>query len=89
MTATVIGLFCPLAVLHAGQSLPLTPAGDALVMYTDGVTEANDAEGEEFGEKRLVETVRQNSGKAYPSELIRWRFRMRCKNSALANSLMI
>ncbi len=66
-TATVIGLF--LDWQCCTQTITL-PAGDVLVMYTDGVTEANDAEGEEFGEKRLVETVRQNSGKA-PSELIR------------------
>ncbi len=35
---------------------------DVLVMYSDGVTEATNAEGEEFGEDRLLEVVRR-SGK--------------------------
>ncbi|HKO04278.1 MAG TPA: SpoIIE family protein phosphatase, partial [Candidatus Acidoferrales bacterium] len=54
-TATVLGMFldwdCQVVetVLHPG---------DILVMYTDGVTEAANASGEEFGEKRLLEVVR-------------------------------
>jgi sigma-B regulation protein RsbU (phosphoserine phosphatase) len=32
--------------------------GDRLVLYTDGVTEARNPEGDEFGEQRLVETIR-------------------------------
>ena len=32
-------------------------AGDTLVLYTDGVTEAENAEGEQFGESRLAETM--------------------------------
>ncbi|HKM91144.1 MAG TPA: SpoIIE family protein phosphatase [Candidatus Acidoferrales bacterium] len=54
-TATVLGMFrdwdCQVVetVLHPG---------DILVMYTDGVTEAPNAEGEEFGEKRLLESMR-------------------------------
>ena len=39
------------------RRITLAP-GDLLVIYTDGVTEATDAAGEEFGEARLVETVR-------------------------------
>jgi PAS domain S-box-containing protein len=34
--------------------------GDILVIYTDGVQEASNATGEEFGVARLVETVRAN-----------------------------
>jgi serine phosphatase RsbU (regulator of sigma subunit) len=34
-------------------------------LYTDGVTESFDASGEEFGEQRLVEALRQN--KAMPA----------------------
>ena len=31
--------------------------GDALVLYTDGVTDALDADGEEFGEQRLFDVI--------------------------------
>ncbi|MGB4853789.1 MAG: SpoIIE family protein phosphatase, partial [Ignavibacteria bacterium] len=30
---------------------------DVIVFYTDGVTEANDSEGMEFGEKRLYDII--------------------------------
>jgi sigma-B regulation protein RsbU (phosphoserine phosphatase) len=33
-------------------------AGDRLVFFTDGITEAESPEGEEFGDERLVETIR-------------------------------
>ncbi len=55
-TGTVLGLFkewdCPAA------ECPFY-AGDTLVLYTDGVTESFNAEGEEFGEQRLVEALQQ------------------------------
>jgi sigma-B regulation protein RsbU (phosphoserine phosphatase) len=35
--------------------------GDLLVMYTDGLTEETNAEGEFFGERRLEETVQLSS----------------------------
>jgi sigma-B regulation protein RsbU (phosphoserine phosphatase) len=35
--------------------------GDSLFVYTDGVTEATNAEEELFGEDRLVETLNRNS----------------------------
>lgn len=35
--------------------------GDSLVLYTDGVTEAMDPDGNEFGEKKLTEILRNNS----------------------------
>jgi len=54
-TSTVIGLFPNWQCIT--RRITLAP-GDLLVVYTDGVTEANDAAGEEFGEARLVETVR-------------------------------
>ena len=40
------------------EEVQLRP-GDAIVLYTDGVLEARNAEGEEFGEPRLAETARQ------------------------------
>lgn len=42
------------------QSITLAP-GDALVIYTDGITEAFSPDGELFGEARLAETARQSA----------------------------
>ena len=56
-TCTVMGLFedwhCEIA------DVQLAP-GDMLVLYTDGVTEAANADGEEFGESRLLATLGSN-----------------------------
>jgi sigma-B regulation protein RsbU (phosphoserine phosphatase) len=35
--------------------------GDTLVLYTDGITEAENADGEEFGVSRLLDTLRSHS----------------------------
>jgi phosphoserine phosphatase RsbU/P len=37
-------------------------AGDRLLLFTDGLTEANNDGGEEFGEERLIDTAMQNRG---------------------------
>jgi sigma-B regulation protein RsbU (phosphoserine phosphatase) len=37
-------------------------AGDTMVLYTDGVTEATNKRDEEFGKERLEEVVRQSAG---------------------------
>ena len=54
-TATVLGLFtnwnCEVKKVAVGP-------GDVLVIYTDGVTEAPNQAGEEFGESRLQQIVR-------------------------------
>jgi serine phosphatase RsbU (regulator of sigma subunit)/catechol 2,3-dioxygenase-like lactoylglutathione lyase family enzyme len=56
-TGTVLGLFkewqsqtmeCPLS------------SGDVLALYTDGVTESFNPDGEEFGEERLVDSLRHH-----------------------------
>jgi sigma-B regulation protein RsbU (phosphoserine phosphatase) len=56
--STVIGLFPDWECVT--RHITLAP-GDLLVVYTDGVTEATDASDNEFGEARLIETVRAHS----------------------------
>jgi serine phosphatase RsbU (regulator of sigma subunit) len=60
-TSTVLGLFkdwdcftdeCPMA------------CGDTLALYTDGITEAFNEAGEEFGEQRLIESLWRHGDKA-------------------------
>jgi phosphoserine phosphatase RsbU/P len=57
-TCTVMGLFedwrCEIAEVR------LSP-GDTLVLYTDGITEATNADGEEFGESHLLDTLGKHS----------------------------
>ena len=57
-TCTVMGLFedwqCEIAEVE------LAP-GDALVLYTDGITEAENADGEQFGASRLLATLESQS----------------------------
>jgi len=44
------------------ESVELAP-GDSLVLYTDGVTEAQNARGDFFDEERLLETLEQGTGR--------------------------
>jgi sigma-B regulation protein RsbU (phosphoserine phosphatase) len=37
---------------------------DILLLYTDGVTEAFDSNGEQFGQARLAEVIRQNGNQS-------------------------
>ena len=65
-----VGLFefAPYSV----DSLQLKP-GDTMVFYSDGVTEAHNVAGEEFGEERLVEVMKrtwQGSGDVVLQEII-------------------
>jgi serine phosphatase RsbU (regulator of sigma subunit) len=57
-TCTVMGLFeawrCEIAEVELAR-------GDTLVLYTDGITEAENADGEEFGASRLLDTLFSHS----------------------------
>lgn len=54
----------PLGLLAAtdyeGAKVHMEP-GDVLVIYSDGVTEAMNVEGEEFGTQRLIEVIRESA----------------------------
>ncbi|HEV2962234.1 MAG TPA: SpoIIE family protein phosphatase [Candidatus Angelobacter sp.] len=56
-TCTVLGLFkdweCSISECHL-------LSGDTLALYTDGITESFNLAGEEFGEQRLIEALRQH-----------------------------
>jgi sigma-B regulation protein RsbU (phosphoserine phosphatase) len=45
--------------------------GDCLVLYTDGVTEALDSNGDEFGVERMVQGVRASAGDGAPAIVTR------------------
>lgn len=55
-TSTVLGLFPDWDCSFSETQLS---PGDTLVLYTDGVIDAFDNAGEEFGEQRLIETIRK------------------------------
>ncbi len=55
-TCTVVGLFADWEC--EATKVCLLP-GDTLALYTDGVTEACNDHGEEFGEERLIQALRQ------------------------------
>lgn len=60
-TATVFGLFKQWdCASETRQFLP----GDILVLYTDGVSEASNANQEDFGPDRIVEIVQQNRARS-------------------------
>ena len=56
---TVLGLFPDMVYEEATIALQ---SGDVLVVFTDGVPEAHDAQGEEFGEDRLKRLLREVVG---------------------------
>jgi serine phosphatase RsbU (regulator of sigma subunit) len=56
-TCTVVGLFQDWDCALAECSLF---AGDMLALYTDGITESFNDAGEEFGEERLIDALREN-----------------------------
>jgi phosphoserine phosphatase RsbU/P len=64
-TCTAIGLFKEWDCVVEERALQ---PGDTLALYTDGVTEAFNDAGEEFGEQRLIEALRQHC--ALPSRAL-------------------
>ena len=56
-TATVLGLFPEWDCVTEERTLR---AGDTLAIYTDGVTEAFNEAGEDFGEERLIDSLRRH-----------------------------
>jgi len=58
-TATMLGAFRIWQCTE--QQICLSP-GDTLLIYSDGVTEAESPSGEDFGEERLVRCLRENHG---------------------------
>jgi phosphoserine phosphatase RsbU/P len=65
-TATVIGLS---SQWDCGTEIIKLQPGDVLIIYTDGVTEANNATADEFGEDRLEQVVRRNLSST-PAQLL-------------------
>ena len=57
---SVIGAFCE--SVYTEREIQLY-SGDKLLLFTDGVTEARNASGEEFGEQRLQECLRAYRGR--------------------------
>jgi serine phosphatase RsbU (regulator of sigma subunit)/predicted enzyme related to lactoylglutathione lyase len=56
-TCTVLGLFKEWECTIAEQQLA---SGDTFVLYTDGVSDSRNNGGEEFGEDRLIEALREH-----------------------------
>lgn len=65
-TATLLGLFQDWD--SSIGECNLRP-GDVLALYTDGITEASDCNGQEFGEESLIERLRQNRDQSCQSAL--------------------
>jgi phosphoserine phosphatase RsbU/P len=65
-TCTVLGIFSDWEFSMADIQLA---QGDTLVLYTDGVTEAQSDEGEEFGEERLARLLREHASLPAPALL--------------------
>ena len=58
---------------YAAETIPLQP-GDRVVAYTDGVIEARNSRGEEFGEARLMDLIRSGaSADDIASDVRAWR----------------
>ena len=59
-TGTPLGLLPP--GLPYGETTEALRPGDTLVLFSDGVTDAQNAADEEFGEARLLDVLRASAG---------------------------
>ena len=62
-TCTVLGLFKEWDCSTGERPLS---CGDTFALYTDGITESFNGAGEEFGEKRLIESLQRHRGQSSP-----------------------
>ena len=60
-TGTPLGLL-PLDAARTARAWTASHPGDMLVLFSDGVTEAQNADDEEFGEERLAAVLRACAG---------------------------
>jgi phosphoserine phosphatase RsbU/P len=58
-TGTVLGVFAESAYEQGDFAIA---AGDRLILYTDGITEGRNPDGDEFGEERLAATATSHRG---------------------------
>ena len=63
----IVGLFDE--ATYEQEVVTLHP-GDTLVTFSDGVSEASNAEGTEFGDERILECVQASPSGIEPGELI-------------------
>ena len=68
-TAWVISLHRARPPWSCGTGEARLGPGDTLVIFTDGVSDATSDSGEEFGEERLVDLLRQHAGSPAPAVL--------------------
>jgi len=76
--------------VYEEETIQLT-AGDTILMFTDGVTEARNSYDEEFGEDRLFSCLLAHAGRS-PSDLLRLVFdevRGFCQNTDQADDLTV
>jgi phosphoserine phosphatase RsbU/P len=65
-TGLPLGMFCDSQFISSGVKLK---AGETLLLFTDGVTEANDVNGNEFGTERLRASI-NGGASGRPTELL-------------------
>lgn len=66
-TGVVLGVFPD--GIYESRTIPFGP-GDQLICYTDGITEAYNPLGEEFGEDRLIATARSAGAGAAAADIV-------------------